>query len=135
VLSLGLTPLQFMISPSSSSSSSAGRSSDRDHRHLHADLHPAAAKFGIDPLFFRPAWWRSTCRRAYPLAAGAMAAFYLKGVAPTARHAEPIFAGKMPFMASRSRGWCWLYVSRRSGSGCRASLRPVRRWTSGLPHS
>jgi TRAP-type mannitol/chloroaromatic compound transport system permease large subunit len=54
---------------------------DRDHRHLHADLHPAAGNFNVDPLFFGllVAMNLQTAFLSPPVA---MSAFYLKGVAP-----------------------------------------------------
>ena len=70
---------------------------DGDHRHLHADLHPAARHFNIDPLFFGllVALNLQTAFLSPPVA---MAAFYLKGVAPPHVTLNQIFGGMLPFM-------------------------------------
>ena len=83
---------------------------DRDHRHLHADLHPAAArKFGIDPLFFGllVALNLQTAFLSPPVA---MAAFYLKGVSPPHVTLNQIFAGMMPFMGIQVIAIALLYI-------------------------
>ena len=79
---------------------------------------PLLAKFNIDPLFFGllVALNLQTAFLSPPVA---MAAFYLKGVAPPHVTLNQIFAGMMPFMGSRSSRWSCSTCSPASACGCR----------------
>jgi TRAP-type mannitol/chloroaromatic compound transport system permease large subunit len=70
---------------------------------------PLLAKFNIDPLFFGllVALNLQTAFLSPPVA---MAAFYLKGVAPPHVTLNQIFAGMMPFMAIQVIALILLYV-------------------------
>jgi TRAP-type mannitol/chloroaromatic compound transport system permease large subunit len=70
---------------------------------------PLLAKFGVDPLFFGllVALNLQTAFLSPPVA---MAAFYLKGVAPPHVTLNQIFAGMMPFMAIQVIALVLLYV-------------------------
>ncbi|NBO11711.1 MAG: TRAP transporter large permease subunit [Betaproteobacteria bacterium] len=70
---------------------------------------PLLAKFGVDPLFFGllVALNLQTAFLSPPVA---MAAFYLKGVAPPEVSLNQIFAGMMPFMAIQVFALFLLYV-------------------------
>ena len=75
--------------------------------------------FQIDPLFFGllVAMNLQTAFLSPPVA---MAAFYLKGVAPPHVTLNQIFAGMMPFMAIQVFAMFLLYVfPQRSACGCR----------------
>jgi TRAP-type mannitol/chloroaromatic compound transport system permease large subunit len=82
---------------------------DRDHHHLHADLHSAAREVQHRPLFFGllVALNLQTAFLSPPVA---MAAFYLKGVAPRCGHAEPDFRGMLPFMGIQIVALVLLYI-------------------------
>jgi hypothetical protein len=81
---------------------------------------PLLAHFDVDPLFFGllVALNLQTAFLSPPVA---MAAFYLKGVAPAHVTLNQIFAGVLPFMGIQ----CWpsscCTCARRSDSGCRVS--------------
>ena len=79
---------------------------------------PLLAKFNVDPLFFGllVALNLQTAFLSPPVA---MAAFYLKGVAPSHVTLNQIFAGMMPFMGIQVWRWRCSTCSRRSGCGCR----------------
>jgi TRAP-type mannitol/chloroaromatic compound transport system permease large subunit len=70
---------------------------------------PLLAKFGIDPLFFGllVALNLQTAFLSPPVA---MAAFYLKGVAPRHVTLNQIFAGMMPFMGIQVLALVLLYI-------------------------
>ena len=89
VLSLGLTPLQFMILAQFIIFILGWPLEWTEIIVIFMPIFiPLLAKFNIDPLFFGllVALNLQTAFLSPPVA---MAAFYLKGVAPTARHAEP----------------------------------------------
>ena len=69
---------------------------------------PLLPKFGVDPLFFGllVALNLQTAFLSPPVA---MAAFYLKGVAPPHVTLNQIFAGMMPFMALQCLGVALIY--------------------------
>jgi TRAP-type mannitol/chloroaromatic compound transport system permease large subunit len=70
---------------------------------------PLLAKFNVDPLFFGllVALNLQTAFLSPPVA---MAAFYLKGVAPKHVTLNQIFAGMMPFMGIQVLALVLLYV-------------------------
>ena len=79
---------------------------------------PLLAHFNIDPLFFGllVALNLQTAFLSPPVA---MAAFYLKGVAPPHVTLNQIFVGMMPFMAIQVFALVLLYLFPGIGSGCR----------------
>jgi hypothetical protein len=81
---------------------------------------PLLAKFNIDPLFFGllVALNLQTAFLSPPVA---MAAFYLKGVAPPHVTLNQIFGGMMPFMGIQVIALILLYMFPESASGCRRS--------------
>ena len=91
---------------------------------------PLLPHFDIDPLFFGllVALNLQTAFLSPPVA---MAAFYLKGVSPPHVTLNQIFAGMLPFMGIQVVALVLLYVSPASGCGCRQSSTSERR----VPHS
>ncbi len=99
VLSLGLTPVQFMLLAQVIIFLLGWPLEWTEIIVIFMPIFvPLLAKFGIDPLFFGllVALNLQTAFLSPPVA---MAAFYLKGVAPRHVTLNQIFAGMMPFMA------------------------------------
>jgi TRAP-type mannitol/chloroaromatic compound transport system permease large subunit len=110
VLSLGLTPVQFMILAQFIIFILGWPLEWTEIIVIFMPIFiPLLPKFGIDPLFFGllVALNLQTAFLSPPVA---MAAFYLKGVAPKHVTLNQIFAGMMPFMAIQIIALALLYV-------------------------
>jgi TRAP-type mannitol/chloroaromatic compound transport system permease large subunit len=110
VLSLGLTPLQFMILAQFIIFILGWPLEWTEIIVIFMPIFiPLLPKFGIDPLFFGllVALNLQTAFLSPPVA---MAAFYLKGVSPPHVTLNQIFAGMMPFMAIQIVALVLLYV-------------------------
>jgi TRAP-type mannitol/chloroaromatic compound transport system permease large subunit len=110
VLSLGLTPLQFMILAQFIIFILGWPLEWTEIIVIFMPIFiPLLPKFGIDPLFFGllVALNLQTAFLSPPVA---MAAFYLKGVAPPHVTLNQIFAGMMPFMGIQIIALILLYV-------------------------
>jgi TRAP-type mannitol/chloroaromatic compound transport system permease large subunit len=110
VLSLGLTPMQFMLLSQFIIFILGWPLEWTEIIVIFMPIFiPLLPKFGIDPLFFGllVALNLQTAFLSPPVA---MAAFYLKGVAPKHVTLNQIFAGMMPFMAIQVLALVLLYV-------------------------
>jgi TRAP-type mannitol/chloroaromatic compound transport system permease large subunit len=110
VLSLGLTPIQFMILAQAIIFLLGWPLEWTEIIVIFMPIFiPLLAKFQIDPLFFGllVALNLQTAFLSPPVA---MAAFYLKGVSPPHVTLNQIFAGMMPFMAIQVLALVLLYV-------------------------
>jgi TRAP-type mannitol/chloroaromatic compound transport system permease large subunit len=110
VLSLGLTPVQFMILAQIIIFLLGWPLEWTEIIVIFMPIFiPLLAKFNIDPLFFGllVALNLQTAFLSPPVA---MAAFYLKGVAPPHVTLNQIFAGMMPFMAIQVVALAFLYI-------------------------
>src|SRR4051795_2332615 len=110
VLSLGLTPVQFMILAQVIIFLLGWPLEWTEIIVIFMPIFiPLLAKFNIDPLFFGllVALNLQTAFLSPPVA---MAAFYLKGVSPPHVTLNAIFAGMMPFMAIQVLALIILYV-------------------------
>ena len=110
VLSLGLTPVQFMILAQAIIFLLGWPLEWTEIIIIFMPIFiPLLAKFNIDPLFFGllVALNLQTAFLSPPVA---MAAFYLKGVAPRHVTLNQIFAGMMPFMGIQVVALVLLYV-------------------------
>ncbi|MSQ71856.1 MAG: TRAP transporter large permease subunit [Betaproteobacteria bacterium] len=110
VLSLGLTPLQFMILAQAIIFLLGWPLEWTEIIVIFMPIFiPILPKFGIDPLFFGllVALNLQTAFLSPPVA---MAAFYLKGVAPSHVTLNQIFAGMMPFMGIQVVALVLLYL-------------------------
>ena len=110
VLSLGLTPLQFMILAQFIIFILGWPLEWTEIIVIFMPIFiPLLPKFGIDPLFFGllVALNLQTAFLSPPVA---MAAFYLKGVAPPHVTLNQIFAGMMPFMGIQLIALVLLYI-------------------------
>jgi TRAP-type mannitol/chloroaromatic compound transport system permease large subunit len=110
VLSLGLTPVQFMILAQFIIFILGWPLEWTEIIVIFMPIFvPLLPKFGIDPLFFGllVALNLQTAFLSPPVA---MAAFYLKGVAPKHVTLNQIFAGMMPFMAIQVIALALLYL-------------------------
>jgi len=110
VLSLGLTPVQFMILAQFIIFILGWPLEWTEIIVIFMPIFiPLLPKFGIDPLFFGllVALNLQTAFLSPPVA---MAAFYLKGVAPKHVTLNQIFAGMMPFMAIQVLALVLLYL-------------------------
>ncbi len=110
VLSLGLTPIQFMILAQFIIFILGWPLEWTEIIVIFMPIFiPLLPKFGIDPLFFGllVALNLQTAFLSPPVA---MAAFYLKGVAPKHVTLNQIFAGMMPFMAIQVIALVLLYI-------------------------
>jgi len=110
VLSLGLTPVQFMILAQFIIFILGWPLEWTEIIVIFMPIFiPLLPKFGIDPLFFGllVALNLQTAFLSPPVA---MAAFYLKGVAPKHVTLNQIFAGMMPFMAIQVLALALLYL-------------------------
>jgi TRAP-type mannitol/chloroaromatic compound transport system permease large subunit len=110
VLSLGLTPLQFMILAQFIIFILGWPLEWTEIIVIFMPIFiPLLPKFGIDPLFFGllVALNLQTAFLSPPVA---MAAFYLKGVSPPHVTLNQIFAGMMPFMGIQLIALVLLYV-------------------------
>ena len=110
VLSLGLTPLQFMILAQFIIFILGWPLEWTEIIVIFMPIFiPLLPKFGIDPLFFGllVALNLQTAFLSPPVA---MAAFYLKGVAPPHVTLNQIFAGMMPFMGIQLLALVLLYI-------------------------
>ena len=110
VLSLGLTPLQFMILAQFIIFILGWPLEWTEIIVIFMPIFiPLLPKFGVDPLFFGllVALNLQTAFLSPPVA---MAAFYLKGVAPPHVTLNQIFAGMMPFMGIQLLALVLLYV-------------------------
>ena len=110
VLSLGLTPIQFMILAQIIIFLLGWPLEWTEIIVIFMPIFiPLLAKFNIDPLFFGllVALNLQTAFLSPPVA---MAAFYLKGVAPKHVTLNQIFAGMMPFMAIQVVALALLYI-------------------------
>ena len=110
VLSLGLTPLQFMILAQFIIFILGWPLEWTEIIVIFMPIFiPLLPKFGVDPLFFGllVALNLQTAFLSPPVA---MAAFYLKGVAPPHVTLNQIFAGMMPFMGIQLVALVLLYV-------------------------
>ena len=110
VLSLGLTPLQFMILAQFIIFILGWPLEWTEIIVIFMPIFiPLLPKFGVDPLFFGllVALNLQTAFLSPPVA---MAAFYLKGVAPPHVTLNQIFAGMMPFMGIQVVALVLLYV-------------------------
>ncbi len=110
VLSLGLTPIQFMILAQVIIFLLGWPLEWTEIIVIFMPIFiPLLAKFNIDPLFFGllVALNLQTAFLSPPVA---MAAFYLKGVAPKHVTLNQIFAGMMPFMAIQVLALVLLYI-------------------------
>ena len=82
---------------------------------------PLLDDFGIDPIFFGILVALNT-QTAFNTPPVAMAAFYLKGVAPPQVKLTDIFSGALPFVVHGVLSpWCWSTSSRGSRCGCRTT--------------
>ena len=110
VLSLGLTPIQFMILAQVIIFLLGWPLEWTEIIVIFMPIFiPLLAKFNIDPLFFGllVALNLQTAFLSPPVA---MAAFYLKGVAPKHVTLNQIFAGMMPFMGIQVVALALLYI-------------------------
>ncbi len=110
VLSLGLTPIQFLILAQFIIFILGWPLEWTEIIVIFMPIFiPLLPKFGIDPLFFGllVALNLQTAFLSPPVA---MAAFYLKGVAPKHVTLNQIFAGMMPFMAIQVVALALLYI-------------------------
>ena len=110
VLSLGLTPLQFMILAQFIIFILGWPLEWTEIIVIFMPIFiPLLAKFGVDPLFFGllVALNLQTAFLSPPVA---MAAFYLKGVSPPHVTLNQIFAGMMPFMGIQLIALILLYI-------------------------
>jgi len=110
VLSLGLTPLQFMILAQAIIFILGWPLEWTEIIVIFMPIFiPLLPKFGIDPLFFGllVALNLQTAFLSPPVA---MAAFYLKGVSPPYVTLNQIFAGMMPFMGIQVFALVLLYI-------------------------
>ena len=110
VLSLGLTPLQFMLLAQFIIFILGWPLEWTEIIVIFMPIFiPLLAKFGIDPLFFGllVALNLQTAFLSPPVA---MAAFYLKGVSPPHVTLNQIFAGMLPFMGIQVVAIFLLYV-------------------------
>jgi TRAP-type mannitol/chloroaromatic compound transport system permease large subunit len=110
VLSLGLTPIQFMILAQFIIFILGWPLEWTEIIVIFMPIFiPLLPKFGIDPLFFGllVALNLQTAFLSPPVA---MAAFYLKGVAPKHVTLNQIFAGMLPFMAIQVVALALLYI-------------------------
>ncbi len=110
VLSLGLTPVQFMILAQAIIFLLGWPLEWTEIIVIFMPIFiPLLAKFNIDPLFFGllVALNLQTAFLSPPVA---MAAFYLKGVAPKHVTLNQIFAGMMPFMGIQLVALALLYI-------------------------
>ena len=110
VLSLGLTPIQFMILAQVIIFLLGWPLEWTEIIVIFMPIFiPLLTKFGIDPLFFGllVALNLQTAFLSPPVA---MAAFYLKGVAPRHVTLNQIFAGMMPFMGIQVLALVLLYI-------------------------
>jgi TRAP-type mannitol/chloroaromatic compound transport system permease large subunit len=110
VLSLGLTPVQFMLLSQFIIFVLGWPLEWTEIIVIFMPIFiPLLPKFGVDPLFFGllVALNLQTAFLSPPVA---MAAFYLKGVAPKHVTLNQIFAGMMPFMAIQVLALVLLYV-------------------------
>ncbi len=110
VLSLGLTPIQFMILAQIIIFLLGWPLEWTEIIVIFMPIFiPLLAKFNIDPLFFGllVALNLQTAFLSPPVA---MAAFYLKGVAPKHVTLNQIFAGMLPFMAIQVVALALLYI-------------------------
>jgi TRAP-type mannitol/chloroaromatic compound transport system permease large subunit len=110
VLSLGLTPLQFMILAQFIIFILGWPLEWTEIIVIFMPIFiPLLPKFGIDPLFFGllVALNLQTAFLSPPVA---MAAFYLKGVSPPHVTLNQIFAGMMPFMGIQLLALVLLYI-------------------------
>ncbi|MEO8384994.1 MAG: TRAP transporter large permease subunit, partial [Betaproteobacteria bacterium] len=110
VLSLGLTPVQFMLLAQFIIFILGWPLEWTEIIVIFMPIFiPLLAKFGIDPLFFGllVALNLQTAFLSPPVA---MAAFYLKGVSPPHVTLNQIFAGMMPFMGIQVLAIALLYV-------------------------
>ncbi len=110
VLSLGLSPIQFMILAQAIIFVLGWPLEWTEIIVIFMPIFiPLLAKFQIDPLFFGllVALNLQTAFLSPPVA---MAAFYLKGVAPKHVTLNQIFAGMMPFMAIQVLALALLYI-------------------------
>jgi len=110
VLSLGLTPVQFMILAQVIIFLLGWPLEWTEIIVIFMPIFiPLLAKFNIDPLFFGllVALNLQTAFLSPPVA---MAAFYLKGVSPPHVTLNQIFAGMMPFMAIQLAALALLYI-------------------------
>ncbi|MFO1413990.1 MAG: TRAP transporter large permease subunit [Burkholderiales bacterium] len=110
VLSLGLTPIQFMILAQVIIFLLGWPLEWTEIIVIFMPIFiPLLAKFNIDPLFFGllVALNLQTAFLSPPVA---MAAFYLKGVSPPHVTLNQIFAGMMPFMAIQVLALALLYI-------------------------
>ncbi len=110
VLSMGLTPVQFMVLAQAIIFLLGWPLEWTEIIVIFMPIFiPLLAKFNIDPLFFGllVALNLQTAFLSPPVA---MAAFYLKGVAPPHVTLNQIFAGMMPFMAIQVIALVLLYV-------------------------
>jgi TRAP-type mannitol/chloroaromatic compound transport system permease large subunit len=110
VLSLGLTPVQFMILAQAIIFLLGWPLEWTEIIVIFMPIFiPLLAKFNIDPLFFGllVALNLQTAFLSPPVA---MAAFYLKGVSPPHVTLNAIFAGMMPFMAIQVVALVLLYL-------------------------
>jgi TRAP-type mannitol/chloroaromatic compound transport system permease large subunit len=87
---------------------------------------PLLAHFNVDPLFFGllVALNLQTAFLSPPVA---MAAFYLKGVSPPHVTLNQIFAGMMPFMGIQVLALVLLYIFPDIGCGCRRCFTGIER--------
>jgi TRAP-type mannitol/chloroaromatic compound transport system permease large subunit len=121
VLSLGLTPLQFMILAQFIIFILGWPLEWTEIIVIFMPIFiPLLAKFNIDPLFFGllVALNLQTAFLSPPVA---MAAFYLKGVSPPHVTLNQIFGGMMPFMGIQVIAVILLYMFPTSGCGCHPS--------------
>jgi TRAP-type mannitol/chloroaromatic compound transport system permease large subunit len=110
VLSLGLTPLQFMILAQFIIFILGWPLEWTEIIVIFMPIFiPLLGKFGVDPLFFGllVALNLQTAFLSPPVA---MAAFYLKGVAPSHVTLNQIFAGMLPFMGIQVIALALLYI-------------------------
>ena len=110
VLSLGLTPLQFMLLAQCIIFILGWPLEWTEIIVIFMPIFiPLLPKFGIDPLFFGllVALNLQTAFLSPPVA---MAAFYLKGVAPKHVTLNQIFLGMMPFMVIQVIALALLYI-------------------------
>jgi TRAP-type mannitol/chloroaromatic compound transport system permease large subunit len=110
VLSLGLTPIQFMILAQLIIFLLGWPLEWTEIIVIFMPIFiPLLAKFNIDPLFFGllVAMNLQTAFLSPPVA---MAAFYLKGVSPPHVTLNQIFAGMLPFMGIQLLGLTLLYI-------------------------
>jgi hypothetical protein len=104
---------------------------ERDHHHLRADLPAAAGALRVDPIFFGilVALNLQTSFLTPPMA---MAAYYLKGIAPPHVQLMEIFKGCLPFVAMVFIAMARSTSSRRPCSGCRTISTGCARMTDAM---